>query len=161
MAEREVGPRHLILYDGGCGLCSRAMAFASDRCSAARLRFVPLESDTAQELLGGRDFAGGDADTMFALPEGSRPAGVPLAKSRAVFFIARHLAWPWKAVSVFRWLPTPLLDWVYDHVARSRGLLSRSTSSCPVPGPAAGASGRGHRFRPAPLPAAPAGGGGR
>ncbi len=160
MAEPEVGPRAVILYDGECGVCGRAMAFASARCSAARLRFIPLESDAARELLGGREFAGGDADTMFAFPSGSRPAEVPLAKSRAVFFVACHLDWPWRAVSVFRWLPTPLLDWVYDRVARSRGMLSGSSISCPVPGPATGPSGRGHALRPAPLRAAPDGGGG-
>lgn len=141
MAERTVGSKHLILYDGECGLCSRAMAFTSTNCSSAEVLFIPLESDAAKALLGDRAFEGGESDTMFVFPKDSRPGCAPLAKSEAAFFVARHLDWPWKALSAFGWLPTSLLDWAYDHVARNRRMMLGPTSSCPVP---ARSSGRPH-----------------
>ena len=46
----EIPPRHLVLYDGECGVCSRVVRWLIDADRHGVLRFAPLQGATATEL---------------------------------------------------------------------------------------------------------------
>lgn len=135
MAERPGGNRSVVLFDAGCGLCSRLVAAVAALPRSDELLFVPLGGDRARGMLRGR--AGQDElpDSVLVLPARHPERAEPLSKSAAVTFIARRLSWPWRALAVIGWLPERLLDRCYDEVARARRMLGPPAGSCPWPGP--------------------------
>ena len=133
MVERSADGRHLILFDGGCGFCGRAIALVSRHDVKRRFRCAPLGSAESRKLLAECGISAGSFDSLlvFRSPSGKRSR--PLAKGTAMIFIASRLRWPWSALAIARWLPSRLLDWGYDHVARSRFMLSGASQSCALP----------------------------
>ena len=133
MVERSADTRHLILFDGGCGFCARAVAIVAPRVDEGTFRYAPLASDEARKLLDRRGVAEGCSDTLFVVPSASGDRGALLAKSAAVVFVVSQMRWPWRALAVLGWLPGRLLDWGYDQAARSRFMLSGSSEHCSLP----------------------------
>lgn len=133
MVEQSADKRHLILFDGGCGFCARAVAWVPPNDVKGRFRYASLTSGEASNLLAHQGILNGSSDTLLVFPGPLGNRGTPLAKSAAVMFIVRRLRWPWRALAILGWLPARLLNWAYDHVARSRTMLSGSSKTCPVP----------------------------
>jgi predicted DCC family thiol-disulfide oxidoreductase YuxK len=61
------------------------------------------------------------------------PEARRLTKARAVLFAISALGWPWKIAGVFGILPTALLDWLYDLVARNRYRVFGRRDHCLMP----------------------------
>jgi predicted DCC family thiol-disulfide oxidoreductase YuxK len=57
------------------------------------------------------------------------------SRSSAALFVAGELAWPWKWAVLMRALPPPVLDRVYDVVARSRYRVFGRYEQCLMPRP--------------------------
>ncbi len=138
MAQPSVDTSHLILYDGACGFCRRAMRFVLPRDSGGIFRYASLESETAQRLLADRGIAAGGSDSLFVLPGWGHQPNTVLEKSTAVLFILRHLDWPWNALAALHCMPRRWLDRGYDWVARNRYRWAGHDDSCPVPDAASG-----------------------
>ncbi len=58
-----------------------------------------------------------------------------LTRSSAALAVAAHLTGPWCACALFRAVPRPLRDLVYDLVARTRYRVFGRTEQCMVPTP--------------------------
>jgi predicted DCC family thiol-disulfide oxidoreductase YuxK len=119
------GEPAVILFDGECSLCNRAVDFVLRHDRAGRFRFAALQSPAAARLCGGELPAG---DTLHLLDRDGRHE-----RSTAVLRIAAGLGWPWSLLRVFRILPRGLRDRVYDSVARRRRRWFGSRSTCRVP----------------------------
>ena len=132
MVATSVRQRHFVLFDGDCGFCDRTVALAAGHFGKGSFVDLPLASDHARAMLAERGIAEGTADTVYVIPAGLSDAGTPLSKSAAVLFIVRHLTWPWRALALFGWLPSPLLDWAYDLVARNRHMFLGSSFTCQI-----------------------------
>ena len=104
-----------MLYDGTCGLCSRAVRFLLVRDPAGRLRFRALADPETRAWLT-RQGLGDLPDTMVFL-EG----GQAYLRSEAVRRACRHLRapWPWVGVALGL-LPRRWRDAAYDGIARRR-----------------------------------------
>ncbi|MBK9376538.1 MAG: DUF393 domain-containing protein [Holophagales bacterium] len=120
----------LVLYDGGCGLCHRSVAFLARRDRDGSLFvFAPLGGPTATVRL----VAGGDgplpSGTVAVLDETGRLR----TRSDAVLHALDRLGGAWRFVAgVVKVVPRPLRDGVYRAVARTRGrLLARPRGTCP------------------------------
>jgi predicted DCC family thiol-disulfide oxidoreductase YuxK len=120
----------LLGYDGGCGLCHRAVRFilAEDRSGAA-FRFAPLDSAAFRNALP--EAMRSQLPDSFVVLTADRKV---LTRSAAVRHLLYRLGGLWRvsgvAAAVF---PTPLLDRAYDLVARIRGrLFSRPAAACPL-----------------------------
>lgn len=132
-AEREA--KHLILYDGICGLCDRLCRFVLARDRRAVFRFAALQSATGRRML---DSHGGDPlhlDTFYVVLRYESQQPELLAKSRAALFVMGRLSWPWKLMLTLRLLPLRLLDWGYDRIARRRYKLFGRYDTCRMPSP--------------------------
>lgn len=133
MAEQNTDPRHLILFDGYCGFCGRAVSFIPPRDRRGVFRYASLESHEGEAIRGSHSLDASRSGTLLVVPSGKLKTEAPLERSAAVLFIVRHLDWPWKLLGVFRWLPKRLLDWGYERVARHRYMLSGASDSCALP----------------------------
>jgi predicted DCC family thiol-disulfide oxidoreductase YuxK len=127
--------KHLLLYDGVCGLCSRVLQFVLAHDRRGLFRFAPLQGEIGRTLVSGW---GGDPDelTTFYVCANYRTASPRvLARSDAALFIAGEIGWPWKAFAAARVLPKVLRDGVYDVVAKTRYRVFGRLDQCLVPQP--------------------------
>ena len=120
----------VVLFDGVCNLCSGSVRFLIEHDSGATLRFAPLQSDVAGDLLDAVGLHDYDFDTI-VLVEGEEY----YTKSDAALRIARHLDRPWSLLWAFRYVPRLLRDAVYDIVASSRYAVFGRKEQCMVPTP--------------------------
>lgn len=132
------GGRVLCLFDGQCGLCNRTVRWLL-RCDRRnRLRFAPIASPQAAELLKRHGYATPDqaleANTIFALRQRSGSSEALLMRSDAVAALLAELPRPWPAVAfVLRSIPRPVRDWGYRLIARERYRIGGRQEICPLP----------------------------
>ena len=126
---------HLFLYDGICGLCNRVNQFVLRHDTAAQFDFASLQSATGQDLLQRRGHARRELTTFYVVSGYRSPTPVILSKARAALFVAKAMGWPWRLVNIVAILPTPVLDFFYDLVARHRYRLFGRFETCPLPSP--------------------------
>lgn len=121
--------RHdLILFDGVCPLCNGFVAFVARRDRAGRYRFVSVQSALGQAILTRLDLPLIDWESNVLLE-----AGQPHFKSAAQLRILRQLPAPWSWLWWLRHLPGPLLDWLYDRIARNRYAVFGRSDRCALP----------------------------
>lgn len=139
MTRSESAP--IVLFDGACNFCNGTVLFLVDR-DGGDLRFAPLQSDFAAELL---DRLVGEGEST-KLRRGATGAGDPdslvFVEDGAVYLsstgalrIARHLRAPWSWLSWARIVPRFLRDAVYRFVARHRYGWFGKSDACRVPTP--------------------------
>ena len=113
--------RHLILYDGLCGLCNRLNQFVLPRDSRGTFVFAFTQSRVGRELVTRFGRNPDDLDTFFVISHYRSYSARLLSKSSAALFVAGgELDAPWNWLRVFGVLPGPLRDWGYDLIARNR-----------------------------------------
>ena len=120
----------VVLFDGVCNLCSGSVQFLIEHDPEARLRFAPLQSDPARELLEAVGLHDYDFDTI-VLVEGEEY----YTRSTAALRIARYLERPWSLLWALRYVPRVLRDAGYDLVASSRYAVFGKKDRCMVPTP--------------------------
>ncbi len=132
----------IVFFDGVCNLCNGAVQFVIDHERSSELRFAPLQSELAKDILEtafGAEQAtrlrrgttgNGDPDSI-VIVEGERG----WSHSTAALRIARHLRAPWRWLAVLTIVPRPLRDAVYRWIARNRYRWFGTTESCRVPTP--------------------------
>ncbi len=127
-------PPRLVLFDGYCGLCDRTVQWLLRHDSEGRLRFAPLQGDTAALVRARHPEIPTELDSLLYV---EREDGVEqvLWRSRAVFRIARQLPGAVRLLSWLCILPRFLTDLGYRLVARMRHRLWGRLEACRVPGP--------------------------
>jgi predicted DCC family thiol-disulfide oxidoreductase YuxK len=125
----------ILLYDGVCGLCNHWVQFALERDAGGRFRFAPLQGKTAATILArhGKDPA--KLDTVYLVLDPETPNETLLSKGKAIGRVLHELGGIWRICAVFRFLPSALLDFGYDLVARNRYRWFGRHDSCPLPTP--------------------------
>ena len=125
--------RHLVLYDGVCGLCDHLVQFLLARDRHRVFHFAALQSAAGQsavERSGGNPAA---LTTFYVLADYRTGESRLFNKGRAALFVARTLGWPWRAAGLLGLLPTSILDRGYDLVARNRYRLFGRHEQCLLP----------------------------
>lgn len=125
----------VILFDGVCGLCNAFVSFVLPRDKNARFRFAPLQGEFAARSLEKYGADPGLLDTVYVVASYGTAGECLLSRARAALFVVSNLGWPWRGLSVFKFLPDPFLDFFYDLVARRRYRMFGKYDSCPVPKP--------------------------
>jgi len=122
-----------VFYDGGCGLCHRAVRFAIARdADGSRFRFASLQSEGFRRRVPAAARAG-LPDSIVTLT----PDGTLLVRSAAVIHVLERVGGGWKVAGrLLRLVPRSVRDAGYDTVARVRYLLfRRPAEACPVTPP--------------------------
>jgi predicted DCC family thiol-disulfide oxidoreductase YuxK len=127
--------RHLILYDGICGLCNRLNTFVLSRDPQGLFHFAPLQGDLGHATLRrfGRDPRVLDTFYVIANYDSSTPH--LLSKAKAALFVATHLKGVVRLAGIVRILPEVVLNAVYDLIARYRYRIFGRYDVCPIPKP--------------------------
>jgi predicted DCC family thiol-disulfide oxidoreductase YuxK len=120
----------IVLFDGTCAFCERAVIFIASRDPQGYFRFGASQSPQAAALLAQHGLRRETARSIILL-EG----GQAYLRSTASLRIAARLTWPWSLARVFLAVPTPLRDGVYRVVAAIRHRLAGRSNACEVPPP--------------------------
>jgi len=123
----------IVFYDGGCGLCHRAVRFAiAHDADGSRFRFASLQSEGFRRRVPAAARAG-LPDSIVTLT----PDGTLLVRSAAVIHVLERVGGGWKVAGrLLRLVPRSVRDAGYDTVARVRYLLfRRPAEACPVTPP--------------------------
>ena len=127
--------RHVIFYDGVCGLCNRLNRFVLARDPKGVFSFATLQSRFAREFLTRHHRDPSDLDTLYLIAHYGSERQAIHAKSRAVLVILKELGGPWRMAALLGVLPAFLLNAVYGLVARLRYRIFGRYDSCPLPPP--------------------------
>ena len=120
----------VVLFDGVCTLCDRAVQFILDRDPDGVFRFASLQSGTGRALMR-RHQLDPDALSSVVVVDGERA----YTRSDAALRIARDLDSPWRALVGFRVVPRILRDAAYDAVAARRYRWFGTREACRIPTP--------------------------
>lgn len=114
-ASLRLDPEHhpVFFYDGECGLCDRTVSFLLEHDRRGRLRFTPLQGETAAATLPPERIR--DLDSVVLLDG----AGMHLRSSATVRGLA-HLGGLWKLFLGLLLIPPPLRNAAYAFLARHR-----------------------------------------
>ncbi|BDG10814.1 thiol-disulfide oxidoreductase DCC family protein [Anaeromyxobacter paludicola] len=120
----------LVLYDGECGLCRRSVRWLLARDPRGRLRFAPLQGETARAL----GVAPRELETVLLVEVGPGGAAAVHERSAAIARALGALGGGWAlAGRALRLAPRPLADAGYRLVAAHRHRLG--PAACALPGP--------------------------
>jgi predicted DCC family thiol-disulfide oxidoreductase YuxK len=121
----------IILFDGVCSLCNRAVRVVLKRDKARAFRFAAMQSEAGRALLRECGLPERGVDYI-VLVEGGRCH----TKSDAVIRIATRLSPFWRCWAlVARLVPRVLRDFKYGLIARWRYRLFGRRTTCMVPSP--------------------------
>lgn len=121
-------PRRIIIFDGVCRFCNRAVNFIIKHDHDKVFHFSPMQSDAAQSLIAQYDLIHISADTLLLIKDGKS-----YVRAEAAFEISRDLSGGWKYLGVLRVLPAALTDWFYRKCATNRYNLFGKLSDCVIP----------------------------
>ena len=120
---------HILFFDGVCGLCDRLVQLVLRHDRRRQFRFAALQTDFARTTLAAHHATLDELDTMYVLSDDGRL----LRKARAILYVAGVLGAPWSWLRLAAPLPTRVLDWFYDRVARNRYRLFGKRDACRLP----------------------------
>lgn len=122
----ESGP--IVLYDGVCGLCARAVRWLINHDRDGVLRFAPLQGTTTATLRATYPDIPQNLDSVVLIDNGRM-----YLRSKVFLYGARHLTAPWRWAYHLRWMPGWLLDLGYRLVAAVRYRLWGKFDQCQIP----------------------------
>ncbi len=120
----------IVFFDGVCNLCNASVLFFLNRDQKENLRFASLQSSIAEKILGKKIELKDSPSSVLFLEK-----GILYQKSTAIVKICAYLTFPWNLLPLFRWVPNPIRDFVYDWVARNRYRWFGRLDTCRMPDP--------------------------
>jgi len=119
----------IILFDGVCNLCNSSVQFIIKRDTAGYFKFASLQSESGQTLL--KKCGLNNNLNSFVLIENNKV----YLKSSAALRVCSKLGTGWRILSIFRFLPPFIRDFLYDIVAKNRYKWFGKEESCMLPLP--------------------------
>jgi predicted DCC family thiol-disulfide oxidoreductase YuxK len=120
----------LVLYDGVCGLCDKAVQWLIDHDVEQNLRYAALQGATAEGVRRDHPELPENIDSILFL-DGDRLRW----RSHALWAICAHLPAPWSWARVLLWVPAPLSDLGYRVLASIRYRVWGKLDVCRIPSP--------------------------
>jgi predicted DCC family thiol-disulfide oxidoreductase YuxK len=127
--QRDMATSSIIIFDGVCNLCNRAVQFVLKYDPYNRYVFTALQSETGATLRKSYHIAPG-VDSI-VLIEGDHA----YTESTAALRIARRLVGLWPLLYGFIIVPKPIRDRVYRWIARNRYRWFGKRDVCLIPSP--------------------------
>jgi len=112
-----------VLYDGECQFCNKWICFGKSKSQKDEISFLQLNSSKAINMLA--DYKITNQDSVVYIKD-----DVVYLKSRAVLKICRELKFPYNLLHFLTTLPTFLLDFCYDFVAKRRLTFNSNKQCC-------------------------------
>lgn len=123
--------RHgIVLFDGTCAFCERAVIFIATRDPQAYFRFGASQSPEAAALLAPYGLSREMTRSIILIEDGQ-----VYLRSTASLRIAARLTAPWSWARVLLVIPTPIRDAAYRVVAAIRHRIAGTSNACEIPPP--------------------------
>jgi len=119
----------LIVFDGECVFCSGWVKFALKHDKRQRYRFLAAQTPLGEALYRHYGLDARDYETNILIENGRG-----FFKSDGSIRMVAGLGFPFSMVKLFRLLPRPVADALYEFIARNRLKLA-GRQSCMVPTP--------------------------
>ncbi len=120
----------IILFDGVCNLCNRAVIFVIKRDKKNVIHFAPLQSDTAKALLANCNMQIEEMKTFVFIEKGEA-----YTQSTAALKVCRYLSGLWRLLYGFIIVPVFIRDGIYKWVAKNRYRWFGQKNECMIPTP--------------------------
>ena len=124
----EIGSGDVIVFDGECVLCSAFFRFVVRHDRQRRFRFLIAQTDKGEALYQRLGLKSADYETNLVFTNGRLHREL-----RAFAAVMDRLGWPWRALSVTRFVPEPLAGWLYRAIATNRYRIFGRYDACMVP----------------------------
>jgi predicted DCC family thiol-disulfide oxidoreductase YuxK len=122
--------RPIVIFDGYCAMCSGFARFLLRHDGRGAYRLVPAQSRLGRALYIHYRLDPVDYETNILVEH-----GIAWFKSEASLRMVEGLGFPWRVAAVFRVLPHPLRERLYDMVARNRLRIFGAREVCYVSDP--------------------------
>tara|TARA_B110000211_G_C13690174_1_gene382738 strand:- start:56 stop:415 length:360 start_codon:yes stop_codon:yes gene_type:complete len=103
----------IVLYDGDCNFCNKWVNFAKNKLHNNEISFIPFNSIEGMKII--EKFQIKNQNSVAYIKN-----DIVFFKSRAVLKICKQLKFPYNLLHFSKIIPTFLLDFVYDFIARRR-----------------------------------------
>ncbi len=120
----------LLMFDGFCNMCGRIARFIMRRDKHQKFIFITLQSGRAKEILRMNGLNALDMGSFVLVQDGRARL-----KSDAILGVLEEMGGWLDWMRVFRLVPGPFRDWVYDLMARNRYRLFGKSNQCMRPNP--------------------------
>lgn len=121
---------NIILFDGVCNLCNKAVQFIIQKDPVKKFRFASLQSKGGQLLLEQLGVPSESFDSLIYIKDSKF-----YVRSTAVLMILRRLSSGWKFFYCFIIIPRFLRDIGYDYIAKRRYRFFGKSEFCMMPVP--------------------------
>lgn len=120
----------VLLFDGVCNLCNTSVKWVLLRDKKGEFKFAAIQSEAGQSLL--KSFGLDNQPLESVILISGRQAYI---KSDAAIKVASKLGGIWTIALVFRLVPRPVRDAIYDWVAKNRYRWFGKQGQCLLPQP--------------------------
>lgn len=120
----------VILFDGVCNLCNYWVNFAIRHDRKNKLKFTPLQGETAKQLLPQFHINPTSLSSVIFID-----GGKAYTQSSAAIQICKHLNGGWKLFYGLIIIPKFIRDFLYNVIARNRYKWFGKKGSCMIPTP--------------------------
>ncbi|SIS77222.1 thiol-disulfide oxidoreductase DCC family protein [Chryseobacterium gambrini] len=128
MEEKCMG-KHIVFFDGDCGVCNFWVQWILKRDHNNRFLFASLQSDFGQQFLTERKLNTEVFNTLYLW----KPNHYYLEKSNAVLQIANILGGIYKLSAIGKIIPGFFSDIIYDLISKNRMKLANQKCYLPTP----------------------------
>ncbi|AZQ44402.1 thiol-disulfide oxidoreductase DCC family protein [Nonlabens ponticola] len=120
--------KQIVLFDGVCNLCNKAVTFIIERDKKNVFNFGALQNEKGKALLNKYDIDPEETDSIILIKNDKA-----YIKSTAALHIAKNLSGGWPLLYTFIILPKFIRDSIYDWVARNRYGWFGKKDNCMIP----------------------------
>ena len=120
----------IVLFDGVCNFCNYWVNFAIKRDKKKKLRFTPLQGETAKRLLPQYNISSTSLSSVIFI-DGNKV----YTQSSAAIRICKYLDGGWKLFYGLMIIPKFFRDWIYNIIARNRYKWFGKKDVCMIPTP--------------------------
>lgn len=121
---------YILLFDGVCNLCISVVNFTIKRDSKEKFKFAALQSESGQALLKKFNLPTNDFGSFVFIKREKY-----FIKSSAGLNVLKEIGGVWKLFYFFIIIPSPLRDFIYNIVARTRYRIFGKQDTCIIPTP--------------------------
>ena len=121
--------KHIVFFDGDCGVCNFWVQWILKRDHNNRFLFASLQSDFGQRFLTERKLNTEVFNTLYLW----KPNHYYLEKSNAVLQIANILGGIYKLSVIGKIIPRFFSDTIYDLISKNRMKLANQKCYLPTP----------------------------
>jgi predicted DCC family thiol-disulfide oxidoreductase YuxK len=120
----------IVFFDGVCNFCNYWVNFAIKRDKKNKLRFAPLQGETAKSVLPKHKINTTVLSTVVFVENGK-----VYTQSSAALRICKHLNGVWKIFYGLMIIPKFLRDAAYNFIAKNRYRWFGKKEACMIPTP--------------------------